>query len=76
MNDFIVLMRAKLALNNHKGGWDRLRTKELIELMRREIEELEEAVKNEDYKEAAMECADIANYAMMISDKCLNRRLV
>ena len=29
-----------------------------------------------DYKNSAMECADVANYAYMLADKILKRKLI
>ncbi len=76
LNDFTTLMEAKLLLNGHKGGWDRLHATEIIKLMKAEIKELEKALEDADYKNAAMECADVANYAFMLGDKLITRKLV
>ena len=76
LDDFTVLMRSKLLLNSHKGGWERLHATEIIKLLKAEIKELEKAIEDEDYKNAAMECADVANYAFMLGDKLIRRKLV
>lgn len=75
LDDFTVLMEAKWLINQHKGGTDRLTSLELVKLMKAEVRELEEAIKSGDFKNASLECADIANYCMFISDKLINRRL-
>ena len=73
---FTTLMEAKMLLNEHKGGWDRLKAQEIIKLMKGEIKELEQAIEQEDYKGAILECADVGNYASILADKLINRRLV
>ncbi len=76
MDDFITLMQAKILLNQHKGGWERLHASDLIKLMKAEIKELEKSLNDMDYKNSAMECADVANYAYMLADKILKRKLI
>ncbi len=69
-------MEAKWLINQHKGGHERLQAHEIIKLMKAEIKELEKALEEKDYKNAALECADVANYCMFLSDKLINRKLV
>jgi len=69
-------METKMLLNEHKGGHARLKIDDLMKLLHQEVRELKGAVEDKDYKEVIMECADVANYAMMIADKCIKRSLV
>ena len=76
IKNFTNLMETKMLLNEHKGGHDRLKLDELLKLLHQEVRELKVAADEKDYKEVALECADVANYAMMIADKCIKRSLV
>lgn len=67
----------KLGLNNSKGGWNNLSLREILNLMRLEVGELEmEFAKinlsgnsEELLFNIALETADIANFCMMMVDK-------
>lgn len=73
-------MEIKLRENDDKGGWEECSTAYLLDKLRRELEELRDA--EQRYQEAKpgsldvpdlmkkiqRECADVANYAMMIAD--------
>ena len=69
-------MRAKLDVNRHKGdNWEELGIDWLFERLKwdtveeaSEISELENAILRQDWPNVIRECADIANYAMMIAD--------
>lgn len=66
---FAVKMEEKLSANDHKSGWEGMSYKMLINRMRQEIKELERAIKLKlPAKEIQYECADVANFAMMIAD--------
>ena len=69
-------METKMLLNEHKGGHERLKLDDLMKLLHQEVRELKGAIDSKDYKEVAMECADVANYCMMIADKVIKRSLV
>lgn len=60
-----------LSKNDHKGGWKKLSLKWLLRRLKTEVMELERAI-NKITKDTApdidSECADVANFAMMISD--------
>ena len=65
-------MEQKLRENDFRGGWVNDSCRQLIEKLKGEVKELEETlyVENMVYNEKAIkECADVANYAMMIADK-------
>ncbi len=69
---FTKNMEKKLIQNGHKGNrnsWLHLTYKQLFDLLNNEIDELIEAIweqKSEDH--IIDECADVANFAMMIAD--------
>lgn len=73
-------MEAKLRENDHKGGWQGCRFSELFPRIAHERDELllaahplrldtmAETLTTQDACELIRECADIANFAMMIAD--------
>jgi len=67
---FLNQMYLKLRENDHKGDWRlELGIPELWELLEDEIEELAQAINsNLGSQEIVRECADVANFAMMIAD--------
>jgi hypothetical protein len=79
-------MEAKLRENDHKGGWQGCRFRELFTCIQRERDELllaahplqldtmDEKLTQEDACELIRECADIANFAMMIADNIRDKR--
>lgn len=68
---FTEQMRAKLDANQDKGGWSDMSVDLLWELMEEESNhELLPALNspNTDWTNVIEECADVANFAMMIAD--------
>ncbi len=67
---FAVVMREKMVKNIRKGHWLDLKfTKAyLLSRMRDEQRELEQALANEPAEAGIRECADVANFAMMLAD--------
>ncbi len=65
---FNVHMEYKLAKNDHKGGWENWSDTELFDLMQLEVQELIEALNTGNADDIIDECADVANFAMMIAD--------
>lgn len=68
---FAKRMEAKLSKNRHKGdreGWLKCDVQFLISALKDEVGEMEAAAWEGDADETANECADIANFAMMIAD--------
>lgn len=63
---FTEKMKMKLFLNKNKPHWDKVSIEYLITRLQEELEELKTAVLGD---ELVMECADVANFAMMIADK-------
>lgn len=66
--EFLTLMRAKLFENIHKSTWENETYAYLRKRLSDEVDELDRSIKDGDYANARLECADIANFAMMISD--------
>ncbi|REK56668.1 MAG: hypothetical protein DWQ49_09870 [Bacteroidetes bacterium] len=52
----------KMAMNNHKGKIEDLKSEMIISMMTSEIDELKEAVSNENILEIIEEAADIMNF--------------
>lgn len=72
VSSFTRVMREKLRENRHKGGWLGADWRVLLVRLRGELAELE-AELDRDPKtvikhRVTSECADVANFAMMISD--------
>lgn len=62
---FAIAMEEKLRENDHKRHWRKRPLKYLRRRLAEEMIELDEADCAED---AAAECVDVANFAMMIAD--------
>ena len=82
---FAEAMERKLRENDHKGGWDDMPSRWLRGRLAGEVRELEAAIaayidkidicnREQDLSKSRQailsECADIANFAMMIADNC------
>lgn len=66
---FAEQMAVKLRENEHKGGWDRCNPYWLIDRLKEEVAELEQAMDDGlPSEEIIRECADIGNFAMMVAD--------
>lgn len=80
--DFAFRMEAKLAKNRHKGdrnGWLKDHPWELVERMLDETVEVQECFKAHsdgidctDAEKTADECADVANFCMMVADRVMS----
>lgn len=64
--NFAIEMQKKLDKNEHKSGWSECTYEYLLNCLNREMRELAQAI--EKRKGVVGECADIANFAMMIAD--------
>lgn len=83
---FAKEMEAKLQENDHKGGWAGCRFSDLFPRIQHERDELmltavplkldtiAETLSPEDACQLIRECADIANFAMMIADNVRMKR--
>jgi NTP pyrophosphatase (non-canonical NTP hydrolase) len=68
---FAGLMESRLAANDHKSHWEAEDTDWLLGRLLEEVEELKAEVANGDLggsEQVRQECADVANFAMMIAD--------
>lgn len=77
--EFAAEMERKLLANDHKSHWLDLSLRRLFVYLRRELVELTDAVaqlRDHRYRsrqylaKVREEAADVANFAMMIADKC------
>ena len=60
-------MQRRLEENDHKSGWRELTNKRLLRHLRKEVDELEQAIQ-EGKSTVVSEAADVANFVMMIAD--------
>jgi len=67
---FAEQMELTLRANEHKGGWQNCNHDYLMSRLHEEVEEIHELEGVEDIDPQAIvrECADVANFAMMIAD--------
>lgn len=73
---FVIDMKYKLRLNNHKGHWKDQHVVALFKKLEHEVAELEDALQDldvdrlngKDLLAVVHECADVANFALMIAD--------
>lgn len=70
LNWFGERMLDKMLKNKHKRGWHEDSIAFLRFRLQRELDELDEAIENKaSPNEIIDECADIANFALMIADR-------
>lgn len=63
--DIVTAMaKTKMLMNSHKGQIEDVDLTNLIQMGKREFEELEEAVKDGDYIKIIEEAADVVNFAV------------
>ena len=58
-------MRYKLEKNAHKGRWENMTVEQVLDLLKQEVAELEEAIANGNNVEILMESADVAVFSMI-----------
>ena len=66
---FFDLMIRKLHMNRHKGFGEKSDLKSLLGGLTREEEELTDALRGESQFNCALEAADVANFAFLISSR-------
>lgn len=71
--EFAAYMEHKLRLNDHKPNWRTCSLGYLRERLSQELAELDEALAAGDPHLIYDECADVANFAMMIADTAVTR---
>lgn len=68
IESFVLLMLEKLDKNQHKGRWENLNVEQTYEKLTEEVLELRDALVDVDDTEAIIrECADVANFAMILA---------
>jgi NTP pyrophosphatase (non-canonical NTP hydrolase) len=65
---FATEMERKLRANDGKGGWNECSANWLMDRLNEERKELINACSSGNRRRIINECADVANFAMMISD--------
>lgn len=70
---FVDAMKYKLRRNAHKGRWSDVNLNEALHLLKKEVAELEEAIKDGNRIEIELEAADVANFAMIVSAIAIER---
>lgn len=76
-DDLFILqdaMEAKIDRDLHKGTWEDIPVYELLKLLEDEVEELREAILLKPNDEIIKECADVANFALMIAGNAGRKR--
>lgn len=66
---FQDIQMSKLVENVHKGSWKDKTIPFLLERIKQEVQELEDAIELGNHDEIFREAGDIANFAMFIADK-------
>jgi hypothetical protein len=59
----------KLAKNAHKGRWEDMSLQEEYDNLVKEVEELRQAMADQNTVEILLEAADVANFALIIASK-------
>ena len=78
---FIIDMKYKLRMNNHKGHWMTYSWTNLLHRLKDEVAELHQVMpisgewspNKRELMAVVHECADVANFAMMIADNAKRR---
>lgn len=64
---FVDAMVYKLRVHHKKGKWENLTPDKNLELLRKEVAELEEALRGGNMIEILLEAADVGNFALIQS---------
>ena len=66
---FALEMQRELDINKHKSGWWNLTPKQCLNRLRQETAEVARAIsQNKTPDKVTSECADVANFAMFLSN--------
>lgn len=60
-------MKEKIDRDKYKGTWEKVPIWDLMEMLKDEVKELDHAIYYEPRENIIKECADVANFAMMIA---------
>lgn len=69
LNDLIIAAKFKFSIHRSKGGWEHKSTEILLKELKREVEELEEALEIGKTEHIVSEAADVTNYLAMLVEK-------
>jgi NTP pyrophosphatase (non-canonical NTP hydrolase) len=75
IKEFNETMLYKLNINNYKEHWSNYTINQLSYYLELELGELQDALLKNNKESIKLECADIANFAMMIYDN-INKGLI
>ena len=64
---FGLQMQNNLELNRHKSGWEQMSNYEILNRIKDEVKELQEAIKKGDKVNIIHEAADVANFCSFIA---------
>lgn len=70
---FFDAMVYKLRRNKSKGRWEDLDLEKTVDLIREEVDELEDSISEGSSMEILMEAADVGNFAMITANIALER---
>lgn len=70
---FVEAMVYKLGVHHKKGKWEGIDKFKTMELLAGEVKELESAIQRGNMVEQLLEAADVANYALIISAKAMEK---
>jgi len=72
---FVDAMMYKLRVNSHKGRWELVDVNIALTGLKKEVNELQEAATMGNMVEVLLECADVANYAMILASIMIEREV-
>lgn len=73
LRGFFDAMLYKLSANAHKGMWENESLSSMYQRLREELDELHESLRNANSIHVALEAADVANFALIITSLAVNR---
>lgn len=70
---FFDAMIYKLRKNRDKGRWENLSIEDALKMLRDEVSELDEAIAEGSTIDMILECADVANFGLILSSIALEQ---
>lgn len=71
---FVEAMVYKLRVHHKKGKWENMTAETALSLLRKEVDELTEAVEGGNMVETMLEAADVANFGLIIASITLEKK--
>lgn len=65
---FAQMSEIKFRVHDNRDGWSKLTVEEVMDWLRAEVEELQEAIEGGDVWKIVSEAADVSNLSLMASD--------